>query len=193
MKLKKIPLVLALTLAMSAMVVGCTQGNEDKQSASDADVGAVTDDAHATHVDAHATAHAEHDADHADALAHATGVDFPVPANHEPWTPDAPLMEGMSRVRHAIATLGAQPQPDEATVMARAADVDAAIEYMFANCKLDTEPDIALHAILARLMAGTKALHANPLDTSTVDDMHAAVKNYDRLFDDPNSRGEADS
>lgn len=190
MKLKKIPLVLALTLAMSAMVVGCTQDNQDKQSVPGTDVGAVTD---AAHVDAPATAHAEHDADHADVLEHAAGVDFPVPANHERWTPDAPLMEGMSRVRSAIADLEAQPHPDQATVVARAADVDAAIEYMFANCKLDTDPDIALHAILARLMAGTKMLHANPLDTATLADMHAAVKNYERLFDDPNSRGEDDS
>lgn len=185
MELKKIPIALALVLAMGAMVSGCTQ---DTQPAPEADVAAVT-----AHTDAEATAHAGNDADHADAVAHAAGVDFPVPANHEPWTPDAPLMEGMSRVRTAIVGLEAQPHPEQATVVARAADIDTAIEYMFANCKLDTEPDIALHAILARLMAGTRALHANPVDASAVADMHAAVENYERLFDDPNSGGDAAS
>lgn len=187
MKLKKIPLALVLALGMTAMVAGCGQ---DNQSAPEADVAAVTDAAYA---DDHPTAHAEHDADHADAVAHAAGVDFPVPANHEPWTPDAPLVEGMSRVRSAVADLEAQPHGDQIMVVARAADVDAAVEYMFANCTLDTDPDIALHAILARLMAATQALHANPLDTSAVADMHAAVENYEQLFDDPNAPGDADS
>lgn len=187
MKLTKIPLALALVLAMGAMVSGCTQGT---QPAPEADAAAVTDAAHA---DPEATVHAGNDADHADAVAHAAGVDFPVSANHEPWTPDAPLMEGMSRVRSAITDLEAKPHPEQTTVVARATDIDAAIEYMFANCKLDTEPDIALHAILARLMAGTKALHANPVDTSAVADMRAAVENYERLFDDPNSGGDTAS
>lgn len=168
MQLKQIPLVLALALAIGSMVSGCAQ---DKQPT--ADGGTVAE----TGADAH-------DAEHADAVAHAAGADYVVPADHKPWTPDAPLVEGMSRVRSAIADLHAQP--DQATVVARAADIDSAIQYMFANCKLDPEPDIALHAVLARLIAGTQALHANPADTAPVVDMHAALANYEQLFDDPN-------
>src|SRR3546814_1385201 len=123
------------------------------------------------------------------AVAAAGGADFPVPANHVQWTPDAPLMEGMSRVRTALGGLETESHADDATVLARAADIDAAVEYMFANCKLPTEPDIALHAILARLMAGTQALKANPSDGSPVADMPAAVHNYEALFDDPNETG----
>lgn len=184
MKMKQIPVALALALAIGAMASGCAQ---DSQPVADAvaDAVAVTEAGHAD-AEANAGAHADaRDVDHADAVAHASGVGFPVPGKHEPWTPDAPLVEGMSRVRTAIAGLGGQP--DEATVEARAADVDAAVEYMFANCKLATEPDIALHAILARLMAGTQALHANPGDASPVADMHDAVKNYEQLFTDPDS------
>src|SRR5690606_33358962 len=103
---------------------------------------------------------------------------------HELWTPDAPLVEGMSRVRSAIDRLAADPDP--ATVVTRAADVDAAIEYMFANCQLDIEPDAELHEILARRMAGTQALHANPADIAPVADMRGALGNYEALFDDPN-------
>lgn len=177
MKLKHLPLGLALTLALAAMASGCAQ---DTQPAVAADTAAAAQEA-----DMHADTH---DAEHGHAPAEALGVDFPVPDNHVRWEPDAPLIEGMSRVRTALAGLehaGVAQHPDEATVAARAADVDAAIEYMFANCSLDTEPDIALHAILARLMAGTEALHADPADTAPVADMEATIGNYEQLFNDP--------
>lgn len=194
MKSKQIPLVVALALAIGSMASGCTR---DAPSSEAAHSGTLEPAAGAqepvdTHDADHAAAHdadhaAAHDADHAAAVAHARGNDFPVPENHAPWTPDAPLIEGMSRVRTAIGALQAQDaaQPDAASVIARADDVDAAIRYMFANCELDTEPDIALHAVLARLMAGSQALRAQPGDTTPVADMHAAVRNYEQLFDDP--------
>jgi len=127
-----------------------------------------------------------HDAAHAPApAADAGGNDLPVAADHERWTPDAPLVAGMSRVRTALAGLEAESHPDDATVQALAAEIDAAIAYMFANCKLPTEPDVALHAILARLMADTAALKANPSDGSPVADIHDALHNYAQLFVDP--------
>jgi len=174
MHLKRVPLGLALALAMAALGSGCAGDGEATAAATG------TDSVAAAQVDAHAAddAHAHDDPHHGQA-----GMDFPVPEGHTPWTPDAPLIEGMSRVRVAIA--GVEADPDPATVVARATDIDAAIEYMFANCKLETEPDVALHAVLARLMAGSQALHANPADSAPVADMHAAVGNYEALFDDP--------
>lgn len=179
MKLKQIPLALSLTLAIAAMA-GCARDNPPSVPAADAGAVAVEQVAHAE-----TGAHDAHDVDHAHTAADALGVDFPVPDNHQPWAPDAPLIEGMSRVRTAVA--GLEAHPDEATVAARASDIDAAIEYMFANCSLPSEPDIALHAILARLMAGSQALHENPVDVAPVADMHGALENYETLFDDPNS------
>lgn len=183
MKLKQLPLALALTLALGAMASGCAQ---DTQPAPAVDAATAAHDAR-PEADAHADTD---DAGHGHAAGEALGVDFPVPDNHVRWEPDAPLIEGMSRVRTALAGLehaDAAQGPDEATVAARAADVDAAIEYMFANCSLDTDPDIALHAILARLMAGTQALHADPADTAPVVDMEATIDNYEQLFNDPNA------
>lgn len=127
-------------------------------------------------------AHASGEA-HGHAALHAPAGDFPVPDGHTPWAPDAPLVEGMSRVRTAVAAL--DDQADEATVAASAAEVDAAVDYMFANCSLPTEPDVALHAILARLMAATQALRADPGDLAAVADMRAAIANYEVLFADP--------
>src|SRR5690606_29825201 len=134
MNMKQVPLALALALAIGALAAGCAR---DSQPAADA---AADTAAAAADVDAHADADAHGDDEaHAAAIAQAAGNDFPVPANHVPWTPDAPLIEGMSRVRTAVGALESHPDAD--TVRARAADVDAAVEYMFANCKLDTEPD----------------------------------------------------
>lgn len=184
MNVSQIPLALALALAIGALASGCARDAPSASAAGEAT--AVEQAAHAD-ADTHADAGATHDTDHAHDVSQARGVDFPAPDNHVPWQPDAPLVEGMSRVRAAIAGLeAAGPQPDEATVLAHAADVDAAVEYMFENCSLPNEPDVALHAVLARLMAGSQALNADPTDTAPVHDMHAAVANYEELFDDPN-------
>ena len=178
MNLKQIPLALALALAIGALASGCTRDIPPAPATDVDSAGQVTP----ADTDAHADAHDAHD------VSHAAGVDFPVPDNHVAWQPDAPLIEGMTRVRTAIAALEeAGPQPDEATVLARAADVDAAVEYMFENCSLPVEPDIALHAILARLMAGTQALQADPADVAPVHDLSGAVDNYEQLFDDPDA------
>lgn len=110
-----------------------------------------------------------------------------LPAGQPAWTPDAPLVAGMARVRSAVATLahlemGHLGEPQVLTV---AGDIDAAIEYMFANCSLEPEPDVALHGILARLMAASTALREAPADPAPVATMRAALADYGRVFDDP--------
>src|SRR3546814_11398767 len=86
----------------------------------------------------------------------------------------------MSRVRTALAGLESESHPDDATVAALATDIDSAVEYMFANCQLPPEPDIALHAVLARLMANTSALKAHPSDGSPVVALHESVHHFKR-------------
>ncbi|MGY0632613.1 hypothetical protein [Luteimonas sp. A478] len=182
MKPKQIPLVLALGLALGTLAAGCAQEAPvpaDQDTAASAQVTAAGSEVHPVgDHDSHA-AHDDHD------VSHAAGVDFPVPDNHTPWQPDAPLIEGMSQVRAAVDSLAGAP--DAATVQSQAGQVDSAIDYMFENCSLPTEPDVALHAILARLMAGSQALQADPSDTAPVQDMQGAVSNYEALFDDPNA------
>lgn len=184
MPLKQIPLALALALAVGTLASGCAQDAApapDTEATTAVEQAAAGPPADATADDAHA-----HD------VSHALGMEVPVPDNHVPWQPDAPLMEGMSRIRAAIDGLEqAGPQPDAATVLAHAADVDAAIDYMFENCTLPPEPDVALHGVLARLMAGSQALQGNPADLAPLQDMAAAVANYERLFDDPGAEDAA--
>ncbi len=103
------------------------------------------------------------------------------------WTPDAPLRQGMRRMRDAVHSLEdhASVRLEPARVQALATEVDASVEFIFANCKLDTDPDVALHGVLARLMAGAQALHHDPADTSVLASMQAAIEDYPRLFNDP--------
>lgn len=168
MRIPQVPTVLVLALAMAAFAAGCAGDGTVAPTTTLADVAA-----HGQVEDAHA-----HDAGHALA-----GSGFPVPEGHVRWTPDAPLLEGMSRVRAAID--GLEQAAGAGAVAAQAAEVDAAVDYMFANCRLDPEPDIALHAVLAQLMAASQALQADPADLAPVAGMHAAVANYEALFDDP--------
>ena len=99
----------------------------------------------------------------------------------------------MARVREAMAGLAHHEMGHlgESTVLVLADGIDEAIADMFARCKLDPEPDIALHGVLARLMAGTQALRADPASAAPVAAMRAAMADYARLFDDPAAVPEA--
>ena len=128
MATKQIPLFLALALALAAMASGCAR-DESQPGAAGTDQ-ASPEAAHAAGADTHAgagtSAHAD-DADHAHLAVATPGIDFEVPEGHEPWAPDAPLIEGMSRVRAAVGALDATT--DAASARAHAAEIDAAIEY----------------------------------------------------------------
>ncbi|NZA28548.1 DnrO protein [Luteimonas sp. SJ-92] len=130
-----------------------------------------------------AGAHADHQAHHAAAV--------PVDADHVRWTPDAPLMAGMRRAHGALERLDRAQSPDREQVLRMAGAVDDAVADMFANCELPTEPDVALHGLLARLMAGAAALREDPADREALAPMHAALEDYPRLFDDPGFPGPA--
>lgn len=103
------------------------------------------------------------------------------------WAPDAPLQTGMRRVRDALARATAAPEhaATDRPASDLAAEVRAATSFMFANCKLPPEPDVALHGILASLLAGAQALEKDPRDRAAVAAMQAALQEYPRQFDDP--------
>lgn len=161
------PLVLGIAFALPAAAMPAAQSAHD----------------HANHPAA--TPPADDPTSHADH--HADAVITAIPADHVQWTPDAPLMEGMQRVRDAMSGLEHHEMGhlDESQVDQLATQVDEAVAYMFANCKLEAAPDVALHGLLARFMAGAEALHASPADPAPVADMRAALQDYPRLFDDP--------
>jgi hypothetical protein len=121
---------------------------------------------------------------HESHAAHAAAA-APVPAQR--WTPDAPLSEGMRRAHAAVDELRHYEMGHMSAPMAvdRAAAVEEAVTFMFANCKLAAEPDAALHGILVPLLSAAQALKADPKKVGAVADMRAAIAHYPQYFNDP--------
>ncbi|HJW05045.1 MAG TPA: DnrO protein [Rhodanobacter sp.] len=117
--------------------------------------------------------------------AHAATAAAPVPTQR--WAPDAPLREGMRRAHTAVAELAHYEMGHMSAPMAadRAQEVQDAVTYMFANCKLSAEPDAALHGILVPLMSAAQTLKADPTKVSAVAEMRAAIAHYPQYFNDP--------
>jgi len=125
----------------------------------------------------------QHDPDH-HAARHGA---LEIPADHVRWTPDEPLIAGMRRVAAAVDGLAHHEMGhlNDEQVLSLSREVDEAIAYMFAHCSLEPEPDVALHGLLARLMAGTRDLEQDPASATAVAGMRAAVEDYTKLFEDP--------
>ena len=169
----------ALAVAIS-FAAGCGERNQTADAAAPADThhaAPVTDVAAAPESQ---DIHDSHDAHTAGEL-----VLPPVPAT--PWQSDAPLREGMRRMHRAVDALGhgEHDHLDAAQITAAAGEVQAAADYMFANCKLDAEPDVALHGLLAVLIKGANDLKANPGDMSPLAGMREVIALYPRMFVDP--------
>jgi hypothetical protein len=122
---------------------------------------------------------AQHHAHHAvDATA--------VPAPALRWKTDAPLREGMGRIRGAVEGLQHYEQghmgPEQATELANGIARD--VNFIVANCKLEPRADVALHPIIGVLMQGAQALKAKPADLAAIPPMRAALEEYARQFDE---------
>lgn len=132
---------------------------------------------------------AGHHHDHQHHPQHGADKDQPgsVSVDGDRWASDAPLREGMRRMREAMEGLSRHESDGLAGTQVHelATAVDEALAFMFANCELEPEPDHALHLILAQLMVGSRALHANPSDSAPVASMRVALEDYARQFDDP--------
>lgn len=103
------------------------------------------------------------------------------------WTPDAPLQEGIRRAHTAVDQLSHYEMGHMSAPMAvdRAAEVEEAVAFMFANCKLTAEPDAALHSILLPLLNAAQSLKADPKNMKAVAEMREALVHYPHYFNDP--------
>lgn len=120
---------------------------------------------------------------HADPGTHAATT--PIPATR--YATDAPLREGMARIHAALDELahyemGHMPQ---SLAVERVEEIKSAVDFLFANCKLDATADVALHGMLAPLLGAIQTFKAKPEDASAVAAMRSAVADYPRVFDDP--------
>lgn len=103
------------------------------------------------------------------------------------WATDAPLREGMGRVRAALSDLAHHEMGHMSNDQARgfAVEIEDAVQFMFANCKLDAAPDAALHQILVPLLSSAQRLSKDPNDKPAIEAMRKAVAPYAKQFDDP--------
>lgn len=95
---------------------------------------------------------------------------------------DAPLRAGMLRIRELLAA----PRPQEADAARGLADaIDAQVQQLFAQCKLEPDADAALHGVLALLLEGAAGLRADADDDAAWAKLQQALVLYSQRFDDP--------
>ena len=138
--------------------------------------------AHAGQAPSAAHADAGHDA-HAAPPTHADAL----PPHGQRWATDAPLRDGMARIRQAVGALehGVHGHLDAAQQQAVAKQVDAAVADMIANCKLAPEADASLHGLLASFIAGASAAREGRFGQPELASMQDALAQYPLRFDDP--------
>lgn len=111
------------------------------------------------------------------------------------WTIDAPMREGMTGIRDAIA---ADRQSVHAGKMsaakydALAQKIDNQVAYMVQNCKLPPEADANLHRVLAEIMEGSELIKGRDKKAGRragVEKVVVALDAYNRHFDHPGWRG----
>ena len=95
------------------------------------------------------------------------------------WATDAALREGMARIRTTVANLD-----HEGNQAASADAIDAAVRYLFENCRLPAKPDQALHGLLSRLLQSSARLREGVDREEAVHELHAVLLEYPLLFDD---------
>ena len=122
---------------------------------------------------------------------HAHSSPAPLPAAHSTtairWATDAPLRAGMRGAQDVVAALahGRHGHLDGGQVRGLAAQLEGHVQLIFAECQLAPQADAALHDILLPLLAGARALAADPADLRPLGSMQRALDAYARGFEDP--------
>jgi hypothetical protein len=121
---------------------------------------------------------------HAPPPGHDAHGQAPTPAVR--WQADEPLARGMQRVRAATLALaqGVHGHLEVVEVQAIAGQLDAAVRDMFAQCRLEPQPDAALHPLLARVLQASSALADGRFDAHAFAELEAVLARYPLLFED---------
>lgn len=129
------------------------------------------------HEHGHGDSHEEH-ANHADAglLQLDDGT---------PWPVDAALVEGMQRIRDAVAAAQGAAPLDAVAATALAQTVEDQVAFLIANCQLEPAADATLHVLIARLLGAAAALRADPAAPDGLPVMLDTLDLYPRYFAHP--------
>lgn len=163
--------VALIAAALVFLVSGCNR-RDDRNSGSATSTPASKSVPHDQHA-----ARASHDA-------HVDHGPAPVLAEGQRWPTDRPLRAAMTRIREAVKRIDPQ-QLQAANANALATAVEQDIAYMVANCRLEPEPDAALHVLIGRMMNAAAALRKDPMSDAGMPQLMAVLHEYQSTFDHP--------
>jgi len=107
------------------------------------------------------------------------------------WSTDAPLREGMGRIRALVEPQLAAPHAGKLSapqIAALAGQVEIEVAGIVANCKLEPKADAVLHVVIGEIGAGTDAMAgkvAKQRPAQGLVQVAKAVNDYAGHFDDP--------
>ena len=102
------------------------------------------------------------------------------------WGTDAPLREGMARIRAAVAIAEDENALDSMQAQTLADAVDDSIAFMIRQCRLEPKVDANLHILLARLTLAAAATRTDPNSPDGLPQMLEVLELYPRFFKHPN-------
>jgi hypothetical protein len=103
----------------------------------------------------------------------------------KPWATDAPLVEGMERIRDAVEEAAALPALDADTAAELAQVVRGQDDYLIANCRLEPDADVTLHVFIGQLLNAASALQKNPASADGLPRMQETLREYPNYFAHP--------
>lgn len=105
------------------------------------------------------------------------------------WATDAPLRQGMTRIRALTApwtTRTDRPgETDAVDARATAAAIRAQVQFLIDHCRLEPQADAALHELIADILRGADALSLPARRGEGVAMIQAALQRYPKTFDHP--------
>jgi len=118
--------------------------------------------------------HHAHHAAHSDAVANPT-------TEGAMYATDAPLRAGMLKIREFLSA----PRPaDTEAAKQLTNEIDAEVQKLFAQCKLEPAADAALHGVLALIIEGSAGLRVAAGDDHAWAKLQEALALYPKRFND---------
>lgn len=103
----------------------------------------------------------------------------------KPWATDAPLVEGMERIRDAVQKAAGLPALDADSAAELAQVVRAQVDFLIANCRLEPDADATLHVFIGQLLNAAAALQKNPTSADGLPQMQETLREYPNYFAHP--------
>ncbi len=128
-------------------------------------------------------------AHHAHLEAHSDAVANPA-AEGTIYATDAPLRAGMLKIRELLSA----PRPANAEAAKQLTDgIDAEVQQLFAQCKLEPAADAALHGVLALIIEGSAGLRVAAGDDDAWAKLQEALALYPKRFNNTGFETEPDT